>query len=368
MTPPSSTVVWLAFLAVFPFAVSAAGGAAMYAVTDLGTLPGFASSRPTGINNAGQVIGRSWTDGSLAPVNHAFLYSGGQMIDLGVLGSPPGLTSSIPAGINDNGDVVGYSYLNSVPPRNYCPFLYTQGYLDDISIVGATMAFGINDSGQIVGSGVNGHAFVYNAYTGGRATDLGTLGGSESIAFGISGNGQVVGSAYTANGDEHAFLFSGGAMQDLGTLLGGTFSRAYAVNNVGQAVGIAYGPNGTGIQHAFLYSGGQMQDLGTFGGIGSCANWINNAGQVVGYAGVLSGPPHAFLYSGGVMIDLSALIDPSSGWTIEGADAINDEGQIVGDGINPAGADDAFLLTPIPEPATLTILVLGGLVMNRRQT
>jgi uncharacterized membrane protein len=36
-----------------------AGGAVMYTVTDLGTLPGFNSSIATGINNAGQVVGES---------------------------------------------------------------------------------------------------------------------------------------------------------------------------------------------------------------------------------------------------------------------------------------------------------------------
>ncbi len=48
-------------------------------------------------------------------------------------------------------------------------------------------------------------------------TDLGTLGGSYSYAYGINDSGQVVGGAATASGAQHAFLYSGGSMTDLGT-------------------------------------------------------------------------------------------------------------------------------------------------------
>ena len=61
------------------------------------------------------------------------------------------------------------------------------------------------------------------------------------------------------------------------------------------------------------------------------------------------------------------LIDPSSGWTLQFATAINDSGQIAGYGINSVGQTDAFLLTPTPEPATLSLLALGGLGLLRRR-
>ena len=64
----------------------------------------------------------------------------------------------------------------------------------------------------------------------------------------------------------------------------------------------------------------------------------------------------AFLYSGGVMYDLNNLIPANSGWTLEQATGINDSGQICGNGVNPSGQPEAFLLTPTPEPSTLVLL------------
>ena len=71
-----------------------------------------------------------------------------------------------------------------------------------------------------------------------------------------------------------------------------------------------------------------------------------------------SGDEHAFLYNNGTMTDLNSLIP--SGWILEVANAINDNGQIVGQGINSQGQSDAFLLTPVPEPGTLALLAIGA--------
>ncbi len=66
--------------------------------------------------------------------------------------------------------------------------------------------------------------------------DLGSLGGISS-ACGLNNQGQVAGFSWlSASGPAHAFLYSGGAMTDLGTL-GGTNSWAIAVNDLGQVAG-----------------------------------------------------------------------------------------------------------------------------------
>jgi probable HAF family extracellular repeat protein len=59
------------------------------------------------------------------------------------------------------------------------------------------------------------------------------------------------------------------------------------------------------------------------------------------------------------MFDLNDLIPAGSGFTLISANGINDAGQITGNGITAAGATHAFLLTPVPEPASLTLAGIG---------
>ena len=135
-------------------------------------------------------------------------------------------------------------------------------------------------------------------------------------------------------------------MTDLGTL-GGAYSSARAINNNGQVVGGAYN---AGAAAPFSYNNGTMTDLGTFGGWCSYARGINDSGQVVGTAETaLPGVYHGFVYGDGTMTDLQSRIDPSSGWSLRSATAINDSGSIVG-WERTRRARDGFLMTPITRP------------------
>ena len=324
-----------------------------YTVTALGTLPGYTSgSEAYGINNSGQIVGYAY---DASGTRHAFLYSGGQMQDLNTLGGAESAAWSI----NDSGQIVGYA--QTTGGSNHA-FLYSGGHMQDL---GNWTAHAINNTGQIAGQNSAGHPIIYS---GGNVQDLGTLtGGTGGSANGINNTGQAVGQAYTA-GDYgfHAFLYNGGgSLQDLGAF-GGTYSQASSINNAGQVVGSAQTASGS--NHAFLYSNGQMNDLGTLpGGQESDAYGINDSGLIVGS----DGGSHALLYSNGAMIDLNTLITPTFGWTLGCANAINDEGQIVGYEYNTAGQTQAFLLSPVPEPMTaiavgMGIAGLSGYIRRRR--
>ena len=158
-------------------------------------------------------------------------------------------------------------------------------------------------------------------------TDLGTLGGSNSVPWGINDRGQVVGGSETTDIDPnsgfptfHAFLWNKGVMHDLGTL-GGQYSQALlgGINSEGQVVGEAetsiVDPNNPPFfaWHAFLWEKGTMHDLGTLGGTFSYAMGIDSESRVVGAAQTDEPHPffgqqyHPFLWEKGVMRDLGTL-------------------------------------------------------------
>jgi probable HAF family extracellular repeat protein len=164
-------------------------------------------------------------------------------------------------------------------------------------------------------------------------TDLGTLGGKESVAYGINERGQIVGGSQTGTGASHAFLWESGKMRDLGTL-GGETSQATAINEHGQIVG--YALTADGAPHAFLWNGGKPRDLGALPGYThSVAVTISERGQVAGFSmnRYLKGEPadrRAFLWEGGEMRDLGKL--PAFAYT--SLVAVNDRGQVAGTGFD----------------------------------
>jgi probable HAF family extracellular repeat protein len=176
-------------------------------------------------------------------------------------------------------------------------------------------------SASLLSLGLISSCLAQTAYT---ITDLGTLGGAVSVGLGLNASGQVTGYSDTATGGQHAFLYSGGAMTDLGTLGCCNSSAGQGINDSGQVTGYSYATFNA--NHAFLYSGGVMTDVGTLGGAYSLASGINNSGQITGYADTGGGPYHAFLYSGSVMTDLGTL--PYDSYS-EGF-GINNSGQVTG--------------------------------------
>ncbi len=338
----------LLFCAISLVAPQSASAASSYVVTDLGTLGGT-FSLGYALNSYGHVTGWSTTANNAA--QHAFLYDG-VMHDLGSLNG----MDTFGYGINDSGQVAGSATKGGAQRA----FLY-DGSMHDIGTLSGNLAwgYGINNSGVVSGYssavdnfGNNIHAFTYD----GTMHDVGTFGGrftSYSFGHGINDSGQVTGYA----GPGRGFIYDG-TLHQLGNLPGGSASYGYGINNNGQITGYADLADHSTV-HAFFYDG-TIHDIGTPAGAkNSYGVGINEAGQVTGYAELIAGGQVAFLYdSQHGMVDLNTLIDPTSGWYLRQANAINNAGQIAGLGLID-GESHAFLLTLVPEPSSFVLASLG---------
>ncbi len=333
------------FLLTVLIAATTFGFAQGYTMTDIGVPSGDNFAVPRAINASAQITGSAGygADGSV------FLFGQNGFTVLGTLGGNSGIGN----GVNSSGQVAGYS---TNAAGTYRAFISESDTLVDIGDLGGgtAVAYAVNDSGDVVGSSVtsdgSNHPFLYS---NGAMNDLGTLGSPVggswwNTANGINNSGTVVGYSYT-NRDSapiRGFIWRNGKMTEMGTL-GGTMSQAYAVNNLGEATGIGYLKNGAA--HAFISdpTGQHLKDLGALQEISDSWGFaINDSGVVVGQSYTNSGAVHAFVYDGKKMLDLNDLVPKSSGWVLIEANGVNDAGQIVADGLDGAGNEHAFLLTP----------------------
>lgn len=317
-----------------------------YVMKDLGTLPGFISSRATAINTRGQIVG--WAD-TTNNITHAFLWENGVMKDLGTFGG----SESLASGINNSGEIVGAMILND--ERHIFVWqdgkMIDLGVLDNFANLGDAQNYnpgvGINDHSRVTSrltvEGGNQRSFIWDQ---GQTAYFGLLGdGSLCHAQAINNGGQIVGQAIDTNGHSYPFVWQDGKVTKLGSL-GGTRSDATAMNDHGLVIGWSTPVNaGLDGAHAFVWRNGTMKDLGTLGGKSSRAYAMNNADQVIGYAVTSQGSSEAFLWENGQMSNLNELAISNSGWHLICGDAINDRGQIVALG-RKGQEQHAFLLSP----------------------
>jgi probable HAF family extracellular repeat protein len=295
------------------------------------------------------------------------------------------------------------------------PTAFTYQTLDDPFASGSfgTVAYGINDAGQVTGWFTDSsnvvHAFVYDA--GAWTTiDNNPLngGGGETQGFGINNAGRIVGAIFdplghnalydgtswtvlpnhpddthnntTYTGIDNSGLLSGIYESSTGfqsfTYDGSTFTTlnnpytsvsltvANGLNNTGEVAGYYFGglptpPFGNFIsQHGFIFDGATFTGFDA-PGAGRTQAWdINDAGVVVGTSFDLNSPQqqHWFLYDGTTFSNIDLPYDPA----LVLITGINDAGQLVGRYAD-ANGQHGFIATPasVPEPPTLLMLAMA---------
>ena len=156
-------------------------------------------------------------------------------------------------------------------------------------------------------------------------TDVGTLGGDFASPTSINDFGQIVGSWGNTAGGSRAFLWGDGAATDLVTPSLSSVSQAYDVDNLGRVVGVID-------NRATLWENGTQTPLGELAAGFSAANAINDRGQIAGNGTNAAGQIRGVLWNDGVPSELGTL-----GGDVSAANAINDAGLIVGQANNSAG-------------------------------
>lgn len=317
--------------------------ATQYQIIDLGTLGG-SHTETRGINKLGQVAGWSYLSGN--SVNSAFSWQNGAIHDLGV---NPGGTYSAAYGINDSGKIVGQS--GSVPHYYACTWQGTSiTLLPTLAYYTHGQAMGVNNSGVVVGKCYSSGVSTACVWSGGTVTALQGLGGNSGIAWSVNSTGQIAGVVTNHSEFYHACLWHNGTPTDLGA------GYAYDINDLGQVVGLSIAEGG-GIWQGTSFTAlcGLDSDYKYSGPVA-----INDHGVVAGYARYYTGSANltkACVWQSGVISELPTLPSWKVGYT--GASGANDNGDIIGYAYDSTNVYHAILWQVVPEPATVLLLVCG---------
>ena len=196
--------------------------------------------------------------------------------------------------------------------------------------------------------------------------------GGESWAFATSADGAVVAGM---SGLEAFRWTADGGMVGLGDLVGGSYnSRADATSADGSVV-VGGGSSASGAEAFRWTEATGMVGLGDLPGgyFYSQARAVSADGSVVVGNSASGSGTQAFLWTvDDGMCSMHDLLTTHlgldlAGWSLNSALGISDDGTVVvGEGRNPDGMSEAWI-AHIPEPTTLSLLLIGGLMLRRKQ-
>jgi probable HAF family extracellular repeat protein len=344
-------------------------------VTNLPSLGGT-SSAGSSINNRGWVAGISNLPGD--QVQHAALWKGETIVDLGTLGGPnSGVLWPVK---NERGNISGISQTARPDPlgeRWSCSaffpaatgtghqclgFVWKDGVMRALPTLGGTNGFatGANNKGQVVGWAENTvhdptcvapQILQFRAVVWGpnqrEIDELPPLpGDAVSAATALNDRGQIVGISGICDravgrfSAIHAVLWQDGKAIDIGSLGGVAWNTPMSINERGDIVGfsnVSAAAGGSFNAHAFLWTRRDIRDLGTLPGDStSQALGINERREIVGTSCDADFNCRAFLWRDGVMTDLNTLVSSDYHDTLTTANDIDESGRITGQALEHA--------------------------------
>ncbi len=278
---------------------------------------------------------------------HAYMYVGsGESIDINDAANIQ--TELDGYGITSN-DTVGGGYFDGAGVQHLFTYSQAQGFKDlGVGPPGALVnPQELNDQQQFTGSltlpgGVT-HGFRFTPGSG--YEDIGTLGGQNSFGYGIDDSGTVLSSAQTATSPTTGFEQFGHAtiyntelgLVDLNRYVDPTSSLILVTTfrSAGNWISGTAVDGGINSGYRLNLSTGMVDDIAVNNGGNLFGFGINSYGEVVG-DGTIDGPTQpsaAYIFTDALGLrKLNDLIDPSSGWNLTNALAIDDEGDVVGTG------------------------------------
>lgn len=350
-----------------------------YVIYDLGVAtasPADSASQGFSISGNGTATGRSLGTGTRA-------YSwtlGGGTVTLSNLSSPV-RNFGVGNGVNNLGTVVGTGATTAFG-SNRLPLIWQGGTASQLPLPSGQTggdAWDVNDANMAVGSagsGINQRGVIYQGGTGTVISATTSNGSYFVVAYGVNNSGMVVGNGWDPSNAAvtvgMVYNSSTGISSSVGALtsLGHNSAIAFGVSDNGYVTGTS-SLNGGSDSRAYRWSaGGGITEVPLVAGASTAqGRGINSNGWVVGTGSGSFAVP--FLYDGTQTYRLQDLIGSGTGWdlstnTSSSAMGISEGGYIVGTGVHN-GLTRAYVMVPVPEPASLTALSLGALALMRKR-
>lgn len=227
----------------------------------------------------------------------------------------------------------------------------------------------INDSGVAVGSANAGSQQFAVIFSNGTGTPLSqtTAGGAFfRTAFAINNTGRIVGQGVdpgnAARNVGIVYDMGGSNAFEVGALPGKNGALAFDVSNAGHVVGASMQNQGSGVPYIWTQAGGMIEIPLPAGTSSGSARGVNSNGWAVGTASSNFAIP--FLYDGTNTYRVQDLLPAGSGWdlsmnTSSSAMGISDDGVIIGTGVI-GGQVHAYALVPVAN------VMVGGRILSTK--